>query len=298
MRMVIAFGGNALGNTFMEQKSAVKGAVKVVADLIEEGHEVVITHGNGPQVGMLKNHMPMEIPLSTCVAMTQSYIGFDIQNLMHEELQQRGMKRTVVSLITQVSVDAEDQAFQKPTKPIGAFVDADQARKLEKTGCVVVEDSGRGYRQVVASPKPKDIVEIDAIRSLVEQGNVVITCGGGGIPVVDRGDRFQEVDAVIDKDLVSARLAQMIEADFLVLLTSVDRVAIHYGCPDEQWISKMTVKQAMSYAEEGEFAAGSMLPKIEAAIEFTASKAGRKTLITKLENAAEGIRGMSGTLIA
>lgn len=297
MRIVIALGGNALGTNQAEQKKAIKSTVKVVADLIEQGNEVLLTHGNGPQVGMIKNALDDTIPLSACVAMSQAYIGLDIQNALREELLDRGIAKTVISLITQLSVREDDEAFLNPSKPIGSFLNKDQAEKLRARGMEVIEDSGRGYRQVVASPKPIDIVEIDAVCALVEQGQVVITCGGGGVPVVEKGNTLKEVDSVIDKDFASARLAQMVNADFLVLLTAVEKVAVNYGKPDQKWLSDMTLEQAQTYIDEGQFAPGSMLPKIQAAMEFAASQKGRQTLITMLEKAEKGIKGETGTII-
>ncbi|MCI8724926.1 MAG: carbamate kinase [Hungatella sp.] len=297
MRVVIALGGNALGNNPSEQREAIGNASKMVADLIQEGYEVVLAHGNGPQVGMIQNCMPSQVSLSSCVSMSQAYIGLDMQNLLREELYNRGIYKTVVSVITQVSVEEEDRAFLNPTKPIGHFMTEEEARELARAGAHVMEDAGRGYRKVVASPKPVDIVEIQAIRNLVDSGNVVIACGGGGVPVVKKGNRLEKVDSVIDKDFASARLAQLLDADFLVLLTGVEKVAINYAKPDQKWLSRITVEEAREYIRQGQFAPGSMLPKIEAAVEFAVSKAGRKTLITMLEQASVGIHGGTGTMV-
>ena len=263
MRVVIALGGNALGNNPSEQREAIGNASKMVADLIEEGYEVILAHGNGPQVGMIQNCMPSQISLSACVSMSQAYIGLDMQNLLREELYNRGIYKTVVSVITQVSVEEEDSAFLNPTKPIGHFMTEEEARELARAGEHVMEDAGRGYRKVVASPKPVDIVEIQAIRNLVDNGNVVIACGGGGVPVVKKGNRLEKVDSVIDKDFASARLAELLDADFLVLLTGVERVAVNYAKPDQKWLSQITVEEAREYIRQGQFAPGSMLPKIE-----------------------------------
>lgn len=307
-RIVIALGGNALGNTLKEQMTAVKTTAKAIVDLLEEGCEVVVAHGNGPQVGMINNAMtdftkanPQtgNIPLSVCVAMSQAYIGYDLQNALREELRNRGIQNTpVTTMITQVRVEEEDPAFQNPTKPIGAFMTKEEAEIAAKNyGYIVKEDAGRGYRRVVASPKPAEIIEIDAIRALVEQGQLVIACGGGGIPVMKEGNHLKGAGAVIDKDFASCLLAKELDADFLIILTAVEKVAINFGKENEQWLSDITVEDAKKYMEEGHFAPGSMLPKVEAAVEFASSKDGRNSLITLLEKAKDGINGKTGTKI-
>lgn len=307
-RIVLALGGNALGNTLPEQMAAVKVTARAIVDLIEEGHEVVISHGNGPQVGMINNAMAAlsrenpdqpNTPLSVCVAMSQAYIGYDLQNALREELRNRGITdKPVVTMITQVRVEEDDPAFQTPSKPIGHFMTKEQADiAAEKYGYIMKEDAGRGFRRVVASPKPAQIVEIGAIRTLVDAGQVVISCGGGGIPVTLKGNHLKGASAVIDKDFASCLLAKELDADYLIILTAVEKVALRFGRPDVEWLSDLSVKDALRFAEEGQFAAGSMLPKVLAAAEFAGSKPGRTALITLLEKAKDGIRGKTGTTI-
>ncbi|MEG0779426.1 MAG: carbamate kinase [Oscillospiraceae bacterium] len=309
-RIVIALGGNALGNSLPEQMLAVKETSRAIADLIEKGHEVVIAHGNGPQVGMIQTAMAeltrinpekyVPCPLSVCVAMSQGYIGYDLQNALKEELLDRGIDRGVATVLTQVVVDKDDPAFQHPTKPIGAFMTREEADKMVKEqGYQVVEDSGRGYRRVVASPKPQAIVELSTIDALVKSGHVVIACGGGGIPVLTaQQHHLKGAAAVIDKDFASELMAEHLNADLLIILTAVEKVAIHFGKPEQQWLSHLTPAEAEQYAAEGQFAPGSMLPKVEAAVKFAQSKPGRSALITLLEKAAEGIAGTTGTTIS
>lgn len=307
-RIVIALGGNALGNTLPEQMAAVKITSKAIVDLIEEGCEVVVVHGNGPQVGMINNAMSAltredpkqpNTPLSVCVAMSQAYIGYDLQNALREELINRNISNIpVTTMITQVRVDENDPAFQAPSKPIGHFMTAEEAKlSEEKYGYITKEDAGRGYRRVVASPKPAQIIEIGAIRSLVEAGQLVIACGGGGIPVTLKGNHLKGASAVIDKDFASELLAEELDADFLIILTAVEKVAINYGKPEEKWLDDISTDEARKYIGEGHFAPGSMLPKVEAAVKFADSKDGRKALITLLEKAKEGILGKTGTHI-
>jgi len=307
-RIVIALGGNALGNTLPEQMAAVKITAKAIVDLIEEGCEVVVAHGNGPQVGMINNAMAAlsrenpnqpNTPLSVCVAMSQAYIGYDLQNALREELLNRGIKDIpVATMVTQIRVDEADPAFQNPSKPIGHFMTKEQAIHAEEAyGYVMKEDAGRGYRRVVASPKPAEIIEIGAIRSLVNDGQLVIACGGGGIPVTLQGNHLKGASAVIDKDFASCLLAKELDADFLIILTAVEKVAINFGKPEEKWLDELNTAQAKQYISEGHFAPGSMLPKVEAAVEFAESKPGRTALITLLEKAKDGILGKTGTRI-
>ena len=297
-RIVIALGGNALGNNLPEQMEAVKITAKAIVDLIEEGHEVVVAHGNGPQVGMIKNSMDKSIPMSVCVAMSQAYIGYDLQNALREEMLNRGMSKPVATILTQVEVNPADPAFQKPTKPIGAFMTKEEAEALEAKGFKCVEDAGRGYRQVVASPRPQGIVELNAIKTLVDAGSVVIACGGGGIPVIaTEGNHLKGAAAVIDKDFASCVLAQQLDADCLIILTAVEKVAIHFGKPDVEWLADLTPAKAQEYIAAGEFAPGSMLPKVQAAVQFAESKEGRTALITLLEKAKDGVAGKTGTAI-
>lgn len=307
-RIVIALGGNALGNTLPEQMIAVKTTAKALCDLIEEGHQVVVVHGNGPQVGMINNAMAAlsredasqpNTPLSVCVAMSQAYIGYDLQNALREELRKRGFVRTpVVTVVTQVRVDPDDPAFENPSKPIGHFMTKEEAEHAsEAYGYVVREDAGRGYRRVVASPKPVEIVEQDAINSLVDANKIVICCGGGGIPVVLNGDHLKGASAVIDKDFASCLLAKELDADMLIILTAVEKVAIHFGTENEKWLDDLSVEEAKQYIREGHFAAGSMLPKVQAAVDFAESGKDRTAMITLLEKAHDGIRGKTGTRI-
>lgn len=306
-RIVIALGGNALGNTLKEQMAAVKITSRAIVDLIEAGHDVVISHGNGPQVGMINQAMleysriePTQdnTPLSVCVAMSQAYIGYDLQNAIREEMLNRGFEKPVVSMVTQVRVDANDPAFANPSKPIGRFMDKERADEFaERNGYIMKEDAGRGYRRVVASPKPVEIIEISAIRKLVDNGEIVIACGGGGIPVTLQGNHLKGASAVIDKDFASAVMARDLDADYLIILTAVEKVAINFRKENEQWLDHMTVEEALKYAGEGQFAPGSMLPKVQAACDFAASKPGRKALITLLEKAKDGIDGKTGTTI-
>ena len=297
-RIVIALGGNALGNNLPEQMEAVKTTAKAIVDLIEEGHEVIVAHGNGPQVGMIKNSMDKSIPMSVCVAMSQAYIGYDLQNALREEMLGRGLNKNVTTILTQVEVDPADPAFLKPTKPIGSFMTKEEAEALEAKGYTCVEDSGRGYRQVVASPRPQGIVELNTIKTLVEAGQVVIACGGGGIPVVKtEGHHLKGAAAVIDKDFASCVLAQQLDADCLIILTAVEKVAIHFGKPDVEWLADLTPAKAQEYIAAGEFAPGSMLPKVQAAVMFAESKEGRTALITLLEKAKDGVAGKTGTSI-
>jgi carbamate kinase len=305
-RIVIALGGNALGNTLPEQMAAVKITSKAIADLVEEGHEVVISHGNGPQVGMIQQAMaelsrvnkknPVT-PLSVCVAMSQAYIGYDLQNALGEELINRGFNIPVSTVITQVRVDENDKAFQNPTKPIGHFMTEEEAKIAIADGKEVREDSGRGYRRVVASPKPQEIIEIGTIKTLLNEGQIVIAGGGGGIPVIREGNHLKGVTAVIDKDFASCVLAKQLNADLLIILTAVEKVAINFNKPNMQWLSDLSPQEAKHYIEEGQFAAGSMLPKVEAAVEFASSAPGREAIITLLEKASDGIHGLTGTRI-
>ena len=307
-RIVIALGGNALGKNLPEQMVAVKHTAKAIVDLIEEGHQVVVAHGNGPQVGMINIAMttlsredpthPMA-PMSVCTAMSQGYIGYDLQNSLREELLDRGIRKGVSTVLTQVEVDPADPAFQNPTKPIGSFMTKEEADKMvAERGYQVMEDAGRGYRRVVASPRPQSIVEIESIRDMVDAGLVVIACGGGGIPVfTTEGHHLKGAAAVVDKDFASCVLAQQLDADCLVILTAVEKVAVNFGKPDQTWLDSLTPDQARVYMDEGQFAPGSMLPKVQAAVQFAESKPGRSALITLLEKARDGIAGKTGTVI-
>ena len=309
-RIVIALGGNALGKNLPEQMAAVKQTARAIADLIEEGHEVVVAHGNDPKVGMIQAAMAeltrsdpekyIPCPLSVCVAMSQGYIGYDLQNALREELLDRGIVRGVSTVLTQVEVDPNDPALHHPTKPIGSVMSREEADKMvAERGYDVVEDAGRGYRRVVASPKPVSIVEIDSIRDMVEAGLVVVACGGGGIPVFrSQGHHLKGAAAVIDKDFASCVLAQQLDADYLVILTAVEKVAVNFGKPDQQWLDSLTPAQARAYMDQAQFAPGSMLPKVQAAVQCAESKPGRSALITLLEKARDGIAGRTGTSIS
>lgn len=306
-KVVIALGGNALGKDIEEQKEAVAKTAKVIVDLAQQGLDIIVTHGNGPQVGMIQNAMDnlivmqqnyKQVPLPTSVAMSQGYIGIDLQNAIKYELLSRNIDGKVSTILSQVEVDKDDPAFENPTKPIGRFLTKEEAEENEKNGIRCMEDAGRGYRIVVASPMPKRIRELQTIKTLVDAGHIVITCGGGGIPVVsDEDGRLVGVNAVIDKDNASSLLASQLGADHLVILTAVEKVAINWGKENQEWLSDLTVEQAKEYIAQEQFAKGSMLPKVEAAIRFAESGEGRHALITLLDKAAAGIAGETGTVI-
>ena len=307
-RIVIALGGNALGNTLPEQMQAVKTTAKALCDLIEEGHQVVVVHGNGPQVGMINNAMAAlsredanqpNTPLSVCVAMSQAYIGYDLQNALREELRKRGFMRTpVVTVVTQVRVDENDPAFQNPSKPIGHFMTREQAEHAEKAyGYVMKEDAGRGSRRVVASPKPVEIVEQDAINSLVDANKIVICCGGGGIPVIEQKHALKGASAVIEKDAIAGKLASDLSCDELIILTSVPCVYKNYSKEDQTALETLTVAEAKTLMAEGQFEEGTMLPKIEAAIAYLEKVPAGKVLITSMDHVKDAIRGKAGTVI-
>ncbi|WP_435308898.1 carbamate kinase [Sebaldella termitidis] len=306
-KIVIALGGNAFGDTPKEQLEAVKKTAGPIVDLIEEGNQVILTHGNGPQVGMINTALGKaaeidekipDIDFPECGAMSQGYIGFHLQSAVREELRNRNMIKSVASIITQVIVDKNDKAFENPTKPVGIFYTKEEAEKIEKEkGYIMAEDSGRGYRRVVPSPMPEKIVEAEIIKDLVEKEHVVITVGGGGIPVIENGNQLQGIPAVIDKDFASERLAELLEADYLIILTGVEKAAVNFGKPDQKWLDEISVSEAEQYIKEGHFAPGSMLPKVEAAIKFIKSNPDKKALITSLEKAKDGINGLTGTVI-
>ena len=306
-RIVVALGGNALGNSPKEQLEIVKTTAKSLVDLVEMGNEVVITHGNGPQVGMIFNAMANvdptitedDMPFAECGAMSQGYIGYHLQQAMEAEFKSRNMRRRVVTVVSQVEVDPEDPGFSNPTKPIGEFYSEDMAKKLAKeSGFIYKEDAGRGYRRVVASPKPKKICELATIKKLIEEHNIVVTCGGGGIPVIADGEGgYSGVDAVIDKDRTSALLASKIEADILLILTAIDQVKINFRQENEKSLDEITIDEAKLYIENGEFAAGSMLPKVEACIDYLEHSNKGKAIITSLEKARDALNGKTGTTI-
>lgn len=306
MKIVIALGGNALGNTPEEQLELVKKTSKTIVDLVEEGNDVVVSHGNGPQVGIINQAMDYAasqnigtpvMPFPECGAMSQGYIGYHLQQAIENELAARDVHKNVVTLVTQVEVDPEDAAFENPTKPIGNFYTEEEAKKLEQeNGFKMKEDAGRGWRRVVPSPIPIKIVELETIRTLVDEGKIVISCGGGGIPVIKEDGNYKGVPAVIDKDNSSCRLAIDLDADMLMILTAVDKVCINYNKENQQELSELNPYDAHKYILEEQFAKGSMLPKIEACLKFV-EQTNKQALITSLLNAKDALDGKNGTLI-
>jgi carbamate kinase len=297
-KIVIALGGNALGKTPSEQLSLVRETSKNIVDLVEMGNQVIVSHGNGPQVGMIYNNMvSSDMPFAECGAMSQGYIGYHLQQAIQRELATRSIKKDVATIITQVEVDKFDPGFNDPTKPIGVFYTEEEAKKLEKeTGATFKEDAGRGWRRVIASPIPKKIVEIETIEKLIKSDTIVIACGGGGIPVIKEDNQYTGVAAVIDKDRTSALLALNTGADLLVILTAVPQVAINFNKPDQKNLSKLTLEEANTFIEKGEFAKGSMLPKVEACMYFV-KESGNKAIITSLDAARDALNGTTGTTI-
>lgn len=304
-KIVIALGHDALGTTLPEQKIATRKTAAAVADFIQDDYQVIISHSNGPQVGMIhtamaefyKNHPEYTAtPMSVCSAMSQGYIGYDLQNAIRTELLNRGIYKTVSTVLTQVSVDTYDEAFYQPTKLIGRVLSEEEANAEEKKGNYVVK-AENGYRRIVAAPKPMDIIEIDAIKALVEADQIVIACGGGGIPVLVQGHNLKGASAVIEKDLAAGRLAELLDVDRFVILTGVEKVCLNYNTQDEEKLDSMTVQQAREYIEQEQFEAGTMLPKIEAALEFIKDSEEKTVLITKLSKTKEGLCGKTGTLI-
>lgn len=305
MKIVVALGGNALGYSVSEQHENLKSTVVPLVDLIADGHDVVFTHGNGPQVGMIKlamdaatQHINAEaMPITECGAMSQGYIGYHLQRYLRDELARRRIDKEVVTVITEVEVDSNDPAFENPTKPIGAFYSKEEADQLMAKGYNMIEDAGRGYRTVVASPIPQNIIQKKTIEALIDAGEIVITVGGGGIPVTVSNGITDTKPAVIDKDYASSKLAEIIDADYLVILTAVEKVAINFGKPNQVELDVLTPGEAEGFIQSGEFAPGSMLPKVKAAISFANSKPGRKALITSLEKAKDGLAGRTGTVV-
>lgn len=305
MKIVVALGGNALGYSVSEQHENLKSTVVPLVDLIADGHNVVFTHGNGPQVGMIKlamdaatQHINAEaMPITECGAMSQGYIGYHLQRYLRDELARRRIDKEVVTVITEVEVDPNDPAFENPTKPIGAFYSKEEADQLMAKGYNMIEDAGRGYRTVVASPIPQNIIQKKTIEALIDAGEIVITVGGGGIPVTVSNGITDTKPAVIDKDYASSKLAEIIDADYLVILTAVEKVAINFGKPNQVELDTLTPGEAEGFIKSGEFAPGSMLPKVKAAISFANSKPGRKALITSLEKAKDGLAGRTGTVV-
>jgi carbamate kinase len=305
-RIVVALGGNALGKTPEEQLKLVRQTAVYIVDLVEGGDKVIVTHGNGPQVGMInlameeahKNNVGPAMPFAECGAMSQGYIGYELQQAIQMELRKREMKRNCVTLVTQVLVDKEDQAFQNPSKPIGSFYTKEEADKISHdSGYVFKEDAGRGYRRVVPSPKPIKVLELNVIKKLIDSRHIVIACGGGGVPVIETTNGIEGIDAVIDKDMTSARLAIDLKANVLLILTAVDQVSINYNTAEQKKIKKMSVAEAKKYIEDNQFAPGSMLPKIKACEMFVNRRFGGKAIITSLNNAKKALKGKKGTLI-
>ena len=308
-RVVIALGGNALGNSPEEQLKLLEHVARIIVGLVKEGNQIVLTHGNGPQVGQIFLAMDYSangevktpsMPFPECGSMSQGYIGYQLQQCLQDELERQHIKKDCATLITQVLVDPKDSAFNNPTKPIGRFYTKEEADKIVKEkNYQFVEDSGRGYRRVVPSPKPMDIIEKRVIKTLVENDTIVISVGGGGIPVIktDKIELLEGVEAVIDKDRSASLLAKLIDADMLLILTAVDKVCINFNKPNQKELDKLTIKEAEKYMRDGHFAKGSMLPKIEACLDFVKNNRGKKAIIGSLDKAEEAIKGTSGTTI-
>ncbi|CAL7962147.1 putative amino acid kinase YqeA [Gammaproteobacteria bacterium] len=310
-KLVIALGGNALqeGNNISaeDQLQACKHTASSIVELIKQKHKIAIVHGNGPQVGNMiaiieaankaDNKHPI-FPFDVCNAFTQGYIGYHLQNSIGDELAKNGIKKGVATIVTQLEVNKEDPAFQNPTKPIGSFYSKEAAEALiAAEGYQMKEDAGRGWRRVVASPKPLDIIEKNIIKDLFTQGIITISCGGGGIPVIREGLNLIGAAAVIDKDFAAAKLAEILDADMLIILTAVEKVAINFNKPNQEDLRILDVKEAIRHISNNQFAPGSMLPKIQAAISFVQRNPHGKALITSLEKAADGIKGLTGTII-
>ena len=304
MRIVIALGGNALGNNPKEQQSLIKKAVKNIVPLIKDGHEIIISHGNGPQVGVInlafedsyQNEDIPYMPFPECTAMSQGYIGYHIQKGLRDVLEDEGIEKSIVTLVTQVVVDRYDPSFKNPTKPVGPFYSKRLAEKMmEATGEIYVEDAGRGYRKEVASPKPLEIVEIDTIRTLVEKGSIVIAAGGGGIPIFKQNEA-KGANAVVDKDAASSLMAVNLNADMLVILTNVEQAELFYGTENARKLGEISIEEAKSYIAAGHFAKGSMLPKVQAAVDFV-EKTNHRAIITSLTNLSNAIQGIRATII-
>lgn len=308
-KVVVALGRNAFGSTFPEQQERVKRAAKAIADLVEAKYEIVITHSNGPQIGMIQtamtefsrlNYNHTVAPMSVCGAMSQGYIGFDLQNSIRTELLNRGIYKPISTIITQVRVDPFDKAFNNPSKVIGRYMTKDEADLEEKKGNYVTfeEDNGTsGYRRIIASPKPVDIYEIDAIKSLVNSNQLVIAAGGGGIPVLDQRSGLKGASAIIEKDYTAAKLADMLDASVLLILTAKDNIIINKGTDEEKALGSLTVSEANELIEQGYFKPTTSLPKIDASISFVSAGEGRKAIITNLDKALDGINEKVGTII-
>jgi carbamate kinase len=305
-RIVLALGHHALGTNLPEQKKAVAKTSKVIADFIEAGWQVAVTHSNAPQVGMIHTAMNefgklhdgyTSAPMSVCSAMSQGYIGYDLQNGIQAELAKRGICKSAATILTQMMVNPYDEAFYTPMKPVGRFMSAEDAKMEEEKGNYVEEVPGMGFRRVVASPKPVSIVEIDIIRAVMDADQIVIACGGGGIPVMEQGYRLKGASAVIEKDRAAGLLAKEIDADVLMILTNVDNVTLNFGTPEERPISQMSLEEAENHIQEGQFESSSMLPKIEASVDFLRNGSNRKAIITSLDKAKASLEGKAGTLM-
>ena len=305
-KVVVALGRNAFSESFPKQQERVKAAAKAIADLVEEKYEVIITHSNGPQVGMIQTAMTeysrldenrTVAPMSICGAMSQGYIGYDLQNSIREELLNRGIFRTVSTVLTSVVVDPYDEAFYTPTKVLGRYLNAEEANLERKKGNYIVEEPGKGFRRIVSAPNPVSIVEIDAIKALLDADQVVIACGGGGIPVLEQDNHLKGASAVIEKDLTAGKMAEETDADMLIILTSVEKVKIHMGRADEKDLGEITVEQAKKYMEEGHFGVYNMLPKFNASVNFVEGRGGRSALITSYDKLNEALEGKTGTVI-
>ncbi len=301
-RYVISLGGNALGNNPEEQKQLLVSVAAPIVSLIKQGHEVVIVHGNGPQVGMInlafsESTSAPDMPLPECGAMSQGYIGFHLQNAIHNALSEQGLEKQVATLVTQVVVDEHDPRFQNPTKPVGSFYSKEQSEQIvAKEHCVMKEDSGRGYRRVVASPLPVDVVEKSMILSLLKNHHVVICAGGGGIPVIREAGHLRGVAAVIDKDFASAKVAELVNADILVILTAVNHVYVNFNKPNQKKLEMVGIEEMEGYIAEDQFAKGSMLPKVQACLSFVKSHPHKTAVISSLEKAVEAFEKKTGTI--
>ncbi len=305
-RAVIALGHRALGTTLPEQMVAVKKTAKSIADLLEEGYQIAITHSNAPQVGMIHTAMNefgkahpdyTAAPMSVCSAMSQGYIGYDLQNGIREELLNRGIYRTVSTILTQVIVDPYDEAFYTPTKVLGRYMSVQEANEERKKGNYIIEEPGKGFRRVVSAPNPVEIVELDAVNALLDADQLVIACGGGGIPVMKQDNHLRGASAVIEKDLAAGKLAEGVGADILIILTSVEQVCINFGQENEIKLGEITVSEAKEYMEQGHFGIYNMYPKFRASVEFIEKGEGRSALITSFDKVKEGVHGKAGTLI-
>ncbi len=304
-RVVVALGHSAFGTKFPDQQVAVKEAAKAIADLVEEKYQIVITHSNAPQVGMIHtamtefsrlNNSYTAAPMSLCSAMSQGYIGFDLQNAIRTELLNRGIYKQVSTIITQVRVEPFDEAFHNPTKVIGRYMSEEEAKEEEKKGNFTVFEEGKGWRRIIASPKPIDFYETDAIKALLDANQIVIACGGGGIPVLQQGARLKGASAIVEKDLASAKLAELVNADMLVFLTGIDKVYKNFGTEEQEGIEQLTLDETAALIDEGQFTSGSMLPKVQAAASFVALDPKNTAIIAELHQAKAAVRGKAGTI--